>query len=251
MALISGLERVASALGTASRVAVLTGAGISAESGVPTFRGADGLWRQHRPEELATPHAFARDPGLVWEWYRSRRRRLATVSPNPGHFTLARLESRCPDLALVTQNVDGLHALAGSQRIVELHGNIWCERCTSRSPHRVQRAFGEGAEESRDVPVCHCGAPLRPDVVWFGEGLQPEDLEKAREAFHAADLALVVGTSSVVYPAAALPGLAKRAGALVVEINPDETPLSAQADVVLRGPSGVLLPELERLAFGE
>lgn len=238
------------ALRTAGRIAVLTGAGISAESGVPTFRGPEGLWRRYRPEDLATPLAFARDPALVWEWYRWRRQRMAAVSPNPGHFALARMEARRPGFVLVTQNVDGLHAAAGSRNLVELHGNIWRDRCTSRPPHRFDRQFGEGTEGAMEIPRCHCGAPLRPDVVWFGEGLAPGDLEAAIEAFREADLALVVGTSSVVYPAAALPGVAKSAGALVVEINPDETPLSGEADVVLRGPSGVVLPELERLAFG-
>ena len=242
------VEEVGRMLATARAVAVLTGAGVSAESGVPTFRGADGLWRNVRPEDLATPEAFARDPVLVWEWYRWRRRRMATVVPNPGHFALARMEVRIPAFTLITQNVDGLHARAGSRRLVELHGNIWRDRCSQNPAHLFERLPSEsgGADEATPLPRCHCGALLRPDVVWFGEGLDPAHIEAAIAAVSTADLLLVVGTSSVVYPAAALPGTARQAGAHVVEINPEETPLSAGMDVVLRGPAGILLPELER-----
>ena len=238
----------ATALAGAKTVAVLTGAGISAESGVPTFRGVDGLWRKYRAEDLATPAAFARDPHLVWEWYRWRRQRMAAVSPNPGHVALARLAARFPAFTLVTQNVDGLHVRAGSTGVLELHGNIWRDRCTGRPPHRAEHRAGEpgAVEEGGRVPKCHCGAPMRPDVVWFGEGLPEEALEAAVEAFERAQVALVIGTSSLVFPAAALPRMAQRAGATLIEINPEQTPLSAEAHLALRGPSGVILPELER-----
>ncbi len=245
---------VAKALREAKAVAVLTGAGISAESGVPTFRGAEGLWRTFRAEDLATPGAFARDPALVWEWYRWRRAKMAAARPNPGHAALARLEPRFPAFTVVTQNIDGLHARAGSRRLLELHGSLWRDRCTADPAHVFQRQPGAQPDEepaaSQALPHCDCGALLRPDIVWFGEALDPDVLEAAREAVEAAQVVLVVGTSSVVYPAASLPGIARRAGATIVEVNPEETPLSAGAHVVLRGPSGLVLPELERAAFG-
>jgi NAD-dependent deacetylase len=248
---LSQLEMVAKALSRAYAVAVLTGAGISAESGVPTFRGPDGLWRQFRAEQLATPEAFAREPALVWEWYRWRRDRLASVSPNAGHLALARIESRLPTFTLITQNVDGLHARAGSRRVLELHGSIWRDRCTGDASHRLERWPTASTSPCGDaLPRCPCGALLRPDVVWFGESLDAGRLEAAADAVRTAEILLVIGTSSVVYPAAALPGLARRAGARVVEINPEDTPLSGEVDVALRGLAGVLLPALEQAAFG-
>ena len=259
---VEQLEEVAQALAGARSVVVLSGAGMSAESGVPTFRGAEGLWRNFRAEELATPDAFARDPAFVWEWYCWRRQRMAGVLPNPGHLAVARLEQRFARFTVVTQNIDGLHARAGSRRLLELHGSIWRDRCVGDRSHLFQRDPADWAgaaarrprplehgptERPAGVPRCHCGALLRPDVVWFGEMLDGAILQAATEAAGRADVALVVGTSSIVYPAAALPGIARRAGAVVVEIDPEETPLSAQADYVLRGPSGAVLPELERL----
>ena len=175
---------------------------------------------------------------------------MAAVKPNPGHETLARLERRLAAFTLVTQNIDGLHARAGTRRLVELHGNVWRDRCTQNPAHVFLREPSEQASELAALPLCDCGALLRPDVVWFGEALDPRHLDAAVESVSGAHMVLVVGTSSVVYPAAALPGIARRAGAMVVEINPEETPLSADAHVVLRGPAGVVLPELERLAFG-
>ncbi len=245
-----GIERVAAALARAPRVAVITGAGISAESGVPTFRGRtpgndeQPLWSRYRPEQLATPGAFARDPVLVWNWYRWRRSVIAGVRPNPGHLALARLEDRFETFTLLTQNVDGLHRLAGSRNVVELHGNIWRARCT-REPGRVVDQRGEA--DSEGVPACVCGSPMRPDVVWFGEALDEAAVDLAVRAVRACDVLLVVGTSALVYPVAALPALARRGQALVVEVNVDDTPLTDSVDVVLRGPSGVLLPELERM----
>jgi NAD-dependent deacetylase len=258
---MSDLDRAYAALGAAGAVVAITGAGISAESGVPTVRGAGGLWRSYRAEDLATPGAFARNPALVWEWYWWRRGAIAHARPNPGHLALASFERRRGEFLLLTQNVDGLHVEAGSRRMIELHGNIWRARCT-REPNRffdqrhdpLPAAPGDEGRTFEDpghppdlrIPRCSCGALLRPDVVWFGEALDPRALERAVLAVRSCDVLLVVGTSTVVYPVAALPAIARRGGATVVEVNVDETPLSAEADIVLRGPSGVVLPELER-----
>ena len=224
----------------ARRIAVLTGAGVSAESGIPTFRGAGGLWRRYRAEELATPEAFARDPRLVWEWYDWRRRVIAECRPNAAHHVLADLEVRVPEFLLITQNVDGLHRRAGSQRVVELHGSLWRVRCPA-----------EGTVTERpEVPLpslpprCACGAVLRPDVVWFGEALPTDAVGRAYGAAEGCDLMLVVGTSALVQPAAALPAIAKAHGAYVVEVNLDATPLSHLVDELHRGKAGEILPRL-------
>jgi NAD-dependent deacetylase len=256
---MSDVARVASWLRGARAVAVITGAGISAESGVPTFRGADGLWRSFRPEELATPQAFARNPQLVWDWYRWRRGRIREAVPNAGHEVLARWDARVHDLLLLTQNVDGLHTRAGSRRLVELHGNIWRARCTRNAVHLfdetpekgVGSLFGEPVPEKTpdpffDLPKCSsCGALLRPDVVWFGEALEGAAVNRALAAVRACEVLLLVGTSGVVYPVAGLPSLARQQGARVVEINVEPTPLSEVANVVLRGSSGIVLPAIE------
>lgn len=215
-------------------VVALTGAGISAESGVPTFRGPEGLWRNYRPEELATPQAFARDPGLIWEWYDWRRGRIAACQPNPGHSALA-------GCTVITQNVDGLHGLAGSGHVIELHGSIWRLRCTGCQAVTLNR---EVPLEVMPPRCLECGEMLRPGVVWFGESLPPMAWEASQEAVAGADVLLVVGTSGAVYPAADLVPLAREAGAKVIEINPVETALSGVADLVLRGKSGLLLPLL-------
>jgi NAD-dependent deacetylase len=229
----------AARLREAQRVLVLTGAGVSAESGVPTFRGPQGLWRSFRPEDLATPEAFARDPGLVWEWYAWRRETVAACAPNPAHRALAALEARVPEFLLATQNVDGLHARAGSRRLVELHGSLWRVRCTG---------CGEVAARREPVPElpprCRCGSVLRPDVVWFGETLPVEALQRAFTAAREAQVVLVVGTSSLVHPAAAIPEAALFAGACVVEVNPEPTPLSDRATVSLRGRAADVVPWL-------
>jgi NAD-dependent deacetylase len=224
----------------ARSIAVLTGAGVSAESGVPTFRGAGGLWRRHRAESLATPEAFARDPKLVWEWYDWRRGVLADVKPNPGHFALAELEKRSPNFTLITQNVDGLHELAGSCNVLRVHGSIWAIRCLTcgREEENRQSPLGELP------PHCACGGMLRPAVVWFGESLPQDVWKRAEAAARACDLLLVIGTSAVVYPAAGLSQLAKSSGARVVEINIAETALSREIDEFLLGPSGEVLPQL-------
>jgi NAD-dependent deacetylase len=237
------IDRVASWIRAAERLVVLTGAGISAESGVPVFRGDGGLWRQFRPEQLATPEAFARQPELVWDWYLWRRARIAAAHPNPGHDTIARWQRQRPGMALLTQNVDGLHARAGSPQPIELHGNLWRVRCAVGCGFTTE---DHPLAPPRDLFRCHCGSWLRPDVVWFGEALDADVLTAAMTAAETADVVLVVGTSAVVYPVAALPQVARRRRAKVVEINVDDTPLSADADAVLRGPAGELLPALER-----
>jgi NAD-dependent deacetylase len=231
-------------LRAAQRVLVVTGAGISAESGAPTFRGPGGLWRELRPEDLATPEAFARDPRLVWEWYDWRRQQIAAVQPNAAHAALVQLEAAAPRFLLATQNVDGLHAAAGSRRVVELHGSLWTLRC-----------MGCGdARESRTVPMpelpprCTCGAYWRPGVVWFGEALPSDALATAFAAARVAEVVLVVGTSSVVYPAAALPETARAHGAFVIEVNPEATNLTALASVSLRGTAVQYVPALVEAA---
>jgi NAD-dependent deacetylase len=237
------IDRVASWMRAAERVVVLTGAGVSAESGVPVFRGAGGLWRQFRPEQLATPDAFGRQPELVWEWYLWRRARIAEAQPNAGHYTIAEWQRTRLGVTLLTQNVDGLHARAGSAQPIELHGNLWRVRCADGCGFAVH---DDAAAPPRSTLRCGCGAWLRPDVVWFGEPLDDDTMAAATSAVEQADLVLVVGTSAVVYPVAALPQIAKRRRAKIVEVNVEETALSADADAVLRGPAGEILPALER-----
>ncbi len=221
-------------------IAVLTGAGVSAESGVPTFRGPGGLWRHYRAEDLATPEAFRRDPALVWEWYDWRRQVVAGCRPNPAHEAIAWLERQASDFLLITQNVDGLHRKAGSRRMVELHGSLWRVRCAEESVVR----------DLEDVPLpaipprCRCGALLRPDIVWFGEPLPPPALQSAFDSAERCDLMLVVGTSALVHPAASLPILAKERGAYLVEVNLDRTPLTSRADEWHQGKAGEVLPRL-------
>ena len=228
-------------LAYARHVTVLTGAGISADSGVPTFRGADGLWRNFRAEDLATPEAFERDPQLVWEWYNWRRELIATKQPNPAHIALVELERRTRETFwLITQNVDGLHRTAGSRRLSEIHGNIWKVRCT-----------GCGVvSDNREIPIpilptCRlCQALLRPHIVWFGESLREEDLRRSDQAIQDCDLFLVIGTSGVVYPAAGFASVAKERGALVIEINLESTPQSNLVDLSLQGRAKDLVPLL-------
>jgi NAD-dependent protein deacetylase/lipoamidase len=236
--LLGGGE-AAARLRAAHRVVALTGAGVSAESGVPTFRGPQGLWREFRPEDLATPEAFGRDPKLVWEWYAWRRECLAACQPNAAHRALAALDQRAPEFLLATQNVDGLHALAGSRRMVELHGSLWRVRCTG-----CGHVAGDRNPFAEIPPHCPCGALLRPDVVWFGEPLPKHVLERAFAAAREADVVVVAGTSSLVYPAAALPEAALGAGAFVIEVNPEPTPLSAKASLSIRGRAAEVLPML-------
>ncbi len=239
------LRRAADQLRGADRVAALTGAGVSAESGVPTFRGAGGLWEGHRVEDVATPEAFARDPALVWRFYNMCRAALWQVRPNPGHVALARLEPRFgPDrFTLCTQNIDGLHRAAGSRAVLELHGNLARVRCTGCAS--VEERPGEDLAE---LPHCAgCGALLRPDIVWFHEMLPQDVWRRAGRAAGLCDCFLVVGTSAVVYPAAGLVDLAQDAGARVIEVNPEPSAVSSRVDVHLQGQSGHILPRLVEL----
>ena len=219
---------------------VLTGSGISAESGVPTFREArSGLWARYDPQELATPDAFARDPALVWRWYRWRRELCRRAEPNAGHRSLAALAARLPRLTLVTQNVDGLHQRAGSPDVLEYHGNLFTDLCSGGC------GAPAAADEDADVPACAgCGAPLRPGVVWFGEAIPGAVVEAAAAAAGDCDLFLSVGTSSLVWPAAGLAEQAQQGGAQLVEVNPDTTPLSPHCDFRVAAPAGSALPEL-------
>jgi NAD-dependent protein deacetylase/lipoamidase len=243
-----GLAEAGEWIRRARRVAALTGAGLSQESGVPVFRGPGGLWRNFRPEELATPEAFRRDPKLVWEWYDWRRSVIARAQPNRAHRALAELERAKPEFRLITQNVDGLEERAGSRRVIRLHGNIWRLRCTVCGREETNRAVPleplppRCPCDGREIPAR--GGLMRPGVVWFGEALPEEALEQAFRAARAAEVFLVVGTSAVVHPAAALPRVAWEQGARVIEVNPEATALSEMAQVSLRGPAGELLPEL-------
>lgn len=231
-------------LADADRVVALTGAGISKESGLPVFRGSEGLWRHYRPEQLATPEAFRRDPHLVWEWYDWRRSVVAKAQPNPGHHALVELEGRAREFVLITQNVDGLHELAGSQRVLKLHGDLWTLRCVECGTESVNRQV----PLPELPPRCQCGGMLRPGVVWFGEALPADVLHQAIAAARQAQVFLVVGTSAVVQPAASLPLLALEAGAHVVEINLEPTALSSRVDASFQGTAGDLLPRLVEVA---
>ncbi len=242
------LAEVAGALHSAGQVAVLTGAGVSAESGIPTFRDTmTGLWADYRPEDLATPRGFRRNPDLVWSWYRMRRLAVADARPNAGHQALAAMGRLVPGFTLITQNVDGLHARSGSRDVVELHGNIGRVKCFDCN--RVAETF----EDTDVVPRCPaCGGMLRPDVVWFGEMLPPQALERAQQAAAGCDVFLSIGTSNVVEPAASLPWIAARRGALVVVINmTDEGQQTGDRIRHLMGPSGEILPRLLRAAWPE
>jgi NAD-dependent deacetylase len=237
-------------LKSARRVAVLTGAGVSAESGVPTFRDAQtGLWERYRPEDLASPEAFLRDPRLVWKWYAWRRALVAKAQPNPGHIALVEFEERIPGFNLITQNVDGLHQRAGSGRrtpVIELHGNIQRSKCSKEN--RQVESWQEDEEVPPRCPAC--GAWLRPDVVWFGEPLPQNAWQAAYQAAENSEIFFSVGTSALVEPAAYLPFVALQGGSCLVEINPQWTPLSPEAAFVLNGPSGQVLPALARRVWG-
>ncbi len=227
-------------LAQAQKVVVLTGAGISAESGVPTFRGADGIWQHYRATDLATPEAFDRDPELAWSFYNWRRELISKVTENRAHQALVTLEQIVPDFTLVTQNVDGLHHRAGSINIIEVHGNLWRVQCTECARIVVDMSVDMGK-----LPRCReCGGVLRPDVVWFGESLDGRLLNRAEDAARTCDVMLVIGTSGIVYPVAFLPALAKGGGAFVVEINMEETAVSPGLDMTILGKAGDIVPLL-------
>jgi NAD-dependent deacetylase len=245
------IRLLAGALQHDTRVGVLSGAGISAASGIPTFRGDDGLWKEYRAEDLATPEAFARDPETVWEWYGWRRDLIREASPNAAHFALGDLARHVGSVSIITQNVDGLHqralqesGLSGLVEIIELHGSIWRTRCVSCSREREDLRPGPS-----EVPVCECGGRLRPGVVWFGEQLSNEAVSGAARIAGDCEVFLVVGTAAVVYPAASYARLAALGNALVAEINLEPTPLSDSLPVALHGPAESVLPALvERVA---
>jgi NAD-dependent deacetylase len=241
-----GLERAARILAGAERVVVSSGAGMSKESGIPTFRDAmEGLWANFDPQELATEAGFRRDPARVWSWYAWRRQRVTDARPNPGHLALVELQRHVPQLAVVTQNVNGLHAEAGSADVVELHGNIRRVKCLDRG-HPYDGPLPNYAEDERqEPPPCPaCGSPLRPDVVWFGEMLPADAMERAWSLAERCDTMLLIGTSGTVWPAAELPLVARRHGALIIEVNPTPSELTHAADVFLAGPAGQVLPAL-------
>jgi NAD-dependent deacetylase len=231
----------------AKKIVALTGAGVSAESGVPTFRDAQtGFWSKFRPEELATCDAFERQPQLVWDWYAWRRELVAKAEPNPAHLALVEIESVVPDFMLITQNVDGLHWRAGSRRLSELHGNIARTKCFDEDV-----PVATWPETGARPPRCpRCGGYLRPDVVWFNELVPRQALDSAFAAARTCDVFLSIGTSTLVQPAAALPFEASARGATVIEINPDPTPFSEHADFTLRGPAGAILPAIARVLAG-
>ncbi|MEE9507765.1 MAG: NAD-dependent deacylase [Anaerolineales bacterium] len=230
-----------------SPLVVFTGSGVSAESGIPTFRDKGGLWKSHRPEELATPSAFIRNPQLVWEFYNWRRNLVASCDPNPAHLTLAQIEIEIDDFSLITQNIDGLHQRAGNKNILELHGSLWELRCTVCKKTRIDREIPEVFK----IPTCnHCGEMMRPNVVWFGERLDPEILRLATKRASRARTMLVIGTSALVYPANSLPMIAKNAGAHLIEVNPSKTPISPIMDLHLSGSSGEIIPSWWRSVRG-
>jgi NAD-dependent deacetylase len=246
-ALISISADLRERFAAAQRVLVLTGAGVSAESGVPTFRGGGGaaVWKGMPFDVISSARVLERDLPAVWEWFDYRREELKKLSPNAAHFALARWQDRFGDFLLVTQNIDGLHQLAGSRKVVELHGNIWRARCAECEARYDLRSGGEGAP--RPLICNECGGALRPDVVLFGEMLPMGAFERADASARECELCFVVGTSAAVYPAAALPEVARSAGAYVVEVNPERTPLSDLCHEVIRGRAGDVLPRFEAL----
>ena len=237
---ISVSEKLKSLLSKGTKVVVLTGAGISAESGVPTFRGEEGLWKKFRPEELATFDAFMANPELVWEWYEYRRKIIEDIKPNLGHLALVDFQSHFDKFDLITQNVDGLHHQAGAKNVIELHGNLRRNKCIQCA--KIYESL-EGTIEGIP-PKCPCGGNIRPDVVWFGEMLPQDAINYAFAVSSECDLFFSVGTSAVVHPAASLPLIAKRAGAYVVEVNISPTEISRLVDESLLGKSGQILPSL-------
>lgn len=240
----SGIDEAIRRLRSAGRVTILTGAGVSAASGVPTFRGADGLWRQHRAMDLATPEAFARDPALVWEWYAWRRSQIAACAPNPAHDVIARW-SRRPGWTLVTQNVDDLHLRAGTRDPVRLHGSIWELSCWGGCAAAARTWRDERVPLPEVPPRCPaCGGLARPAVVWFGESLDPEDVDRAVEATRC-DVFVAAGTSAVVYPAAGFLAQARARGAFTIEINPEATAFSGAVDCVLPDGAERVFPALD------
>ena len=236
------LHSVANIIDNSDNLIALTGAGISKESNVPTFRGEDGLWRNYDAMELATPDAFRRNPSLVWEWYAWRQGLIAACDPNPGHLTLAKWEQKGVLKFLITQNVDGLHIRAGSTNVHEVHGDLWSLKCVSCDYKGRLDTPAEG------IPPCpRCANNLRPDVVWFGESLDSDTISNVYHELEQADVCLVIGTSALVQPAASFPLIVKQRGGLIIEVNIERTPLTSAVDYHLSGKSGEILPQLDLL----
>lgn len=236
----TALDHAARILAGARSVVVSTGAGMSKESGIPTFRDApNALWEKFDPAKLASAEGFLDDPPLVWRWYEERRRMIAEAKPNPGHSTIARLEPLFENFVVITQNIDDLHRKAGSRNIVEMHGNIFRFKCFD-----LNHPIDELPDDERVPPRCHCGSLIRPDVVWFGELLPERAVHRAYGALERCDVMLVVGTSGVVYPVAGFPEVARSQGAKIIEVNPEATPITPLADVFLEGRAGEVLPRL-------
>jgi NAD-dependent deacetylase len=243
----NSIREIAGKLRSASRVTVLTGAGISAASGVPTFRGKEGLWKSYSPQELATPEAFARDPRLVWEWYSWRRELISKCQPNAAHHVLALWSKRYPSFTLITQNVDGLHETAETNNVIRFHGSIWEVFCWDDCKTSPKRWVDRTVPLNQIPPSCpYCGGLIRPGVVWFGENIDHEVLQKSMEALDC-EVFMTVGTSAQVYPAAGLSEQAHRKGAFTVEINLETTPASDNVDIAIQGPAETILQEIENL----
>lgn len=232
-------EELIKRLNNVRRVVISTGAGVSAESGVPTFRGDGGIWEKMNPQEMASVDGFMKNPDLVWQWYQHRREIKNNVKPNRGHEAIAELENRFDYFTLITQNIDGLHTIAGSRNILELHGNISRNKCLD-----CQKMYEPEVDLNDGLPYCECGGMIRPDVVWFGEMLPQDILDKAFADSEACELFISVGTSAIVQPAASLPLAAARSGAYVLEINLESTSLTSSVDLFLQGKSGEILPRL-------
>jgi len=241
------IESAAEILKESLSVAVLTGAGVSAESKVPTYRDANGLWNKFQAQDLATMEAFARNPATVWEWYSYRQQLMLKCDPNPGHYIFKEMEDHYPEFTLITQNIDGLHQRAGSKKILELHGNIMKARCMKEEDKVFDFIAGDNY-----LPKCeNCGSLIRPHVVWFGEMLDSDVIGKATEVSANCEVFIISGTSAVVYHAAGLPLIALRSGARLIEINMEETPITNYADISIRGKSGEVLPEIWKIIKGE
>jgi NAD-dependent deacetylase len=247
MARNEDIGAVAERLRSARKVLFITGAGVSAESGIPTFRGKEGWWRNYPPEELASPEGFARDPKMVWEWYNYRKQLIRDTSPNPAHIGIAEIERLLPNVLVATQNVDGLHHEAGSKNVIEIHGSIWKTRCTREDIEFEKNVIDT---ESKVPPVCpHCGSLVRPAVVWFGEMLPLEPLQMINNAIQEeplVDVVFIVGTSAVFQYIIQWALIPQRFGAMLIEINPDSTPVTQYADFVFNEPAGETIPELVR-----
>jgi NAD-dependent deacetylase len=228
-------------IAAAHHIVFFTGAGVSAESNIPTFRGNEGIWTKFKPEELANFNAFIKNPQLVWEWYAARKRIIHESQPNAGHYAITKMEKLVPCVSVITQNIDNLHRRAGSSKVFELHGNIernYCIKCGKKYSDDL-------LNHSELPPICTtCGGLVRPDVVWFGEFLPSDEWKASEKAASECDVFFSLGTSGIVYPAASIPQIAKQAGAYLIEINPEETPISTYADITILGKSGIVLPDL-------